>query len=67
MLFFSAVLAVSAEVLGYSDISLAPSDQAWERKHSQDGTGYEADSGKTSELPCYKSGLSVYQIATFRS
>lgn len=54
MLFFSAVLALSAEVLGHSDISLTSSDQTWERKYSQNGTGNEADSGKTSELPCYK-------------
>jgi len=61
------VLALSAEVLGHSDISLTPSDQARERKYSQNGTSNEADSGKTSELPCYKYGFFIYQIATGRS
>lgn len=54
MFLLSAVLALPAKVLGHSDISLTASHQTGEREHSQDGTGNEADSGKTSELPYCK-------------
>lgn len=60
MLFFSAVLALPAKVLGPSDISPTNSDQTGERKHAQNGAGNETDSGKTSQLPYYNVCVGVY-------
>lgn len=54
------MLTLPAKVLGPSDISPTHSDQTGERKHSQNGTGNEADSGETSELPYYNICVCIY-------
>lgn len=44
------VFTFTAKVLGHSDISLDPPDEAGERKHTASGTGDEADAGTVVAL-----------------